>query len=67
MSDNAIGSARDVTAIRRNPGTGIVGTWSCALCSRRHTQQTGLRRVRFGGARWTLMCKGGGKRAEVPA
>jgi len=51
---------RDLTGIRRNPGVGLTATWSCALCSKRHADQTQIRKVRFGSS-WTLMCKGGCK------
>lgn len=51
---------RDLTAVRRHAGLGMAFTWSCAKCSKRHTTQQDMRKVRFGSS-WTLLCKGGCK------
>jgi hypothetical protein len=64
MSDYSTSSHPDVTALRRNPGTGLVSGWACAKCAKPQFSQLGRGYRMYAGCK-QLVCKG--CKAEIDA
>lgn len=51
MSDTATARHPDVTAVRRNPGTGVIAGRQCIRCGSRTTSQQGWGAIFYAGQR----------------